>query len=110
MQERDERISRIRARAYQIWEQNGQPEGTHEEDWRLAAEQIDAEMGDTAPMLHAETGDDASPPHPTLSGGSESSGTAFADPFESRRSDASAINETSPQPAPAGRAKARKSL
>src|SRR5689334_12089519 len=39
----DDRDQRIRDRAYQIWEREGRPEGRHDEHWRRAAEEIEAE-------------------------------------------------------------------
>ena len=38
-----EKHKRIERRAYMFWEAEGQPHGKHEEHWRLAARQIDAE-------------------------------------------------------------------
>jgi hypothetical protein len=38
------REDRIRALAYRIWEEEGQPEGMDEDHWRRAAEMIDAEV------------------------------------------------------------------
>jgi Protein of unknown function (DUF2934) len=38
-----EKQSRIERRAYLFWEAEGQPHGRHEEHWRRAAKQIEAE-------------------------------------------------------------------
>ena len=40
-----DRDERIRQRAFEIWQREGQPHGRHEEHWRMAAQEIDAEMG-----------------------------------------------------------------
>ncbi|MFZ0660615.1 MAG: DUF2934 domain-containing protein [Candidatus Binataceae bacterium] len=37
----DNRIRRIRERAYQIWESKGRPEGRQDEDWYEAESQFD---------------------------------------------------------------------
>ncbi|MBZ9674953.1 DUF2934 domain-containing protein [Mesorhizobium sp. ES1-1] len=37
----DDRQERIRKRAHQIWEEEGQPAGHHERHWRQAAQDID---------------------------------------------------------------------
>ena len=39
----EERETRIRERAHEIWEREGRPEGAQEEHWRRACEEIDAE-------------------------------------------------------------------
>ena len=59
----EERERRIRARAYEIWDREGRPEGAQEEHWRRACEEIDAEdrFGHGSPA--AETGV-ASPSQP----------------------------------------------
>ncbi len=41
----DDREERIRARAHQIWEEEGRPEGRHHEHWRQACEEIDGGSG-----------------------------------------------------------------
>ena len=41
-----ELIERIKARAYQIWEEHGRPEGRHDEHWRQAEEEHAGMMGD----------------------------------------------------------------
>jgi hypothetical protein len=38
-----EKQRRIEQRAYLFWQAEGQPHGRHEEHWRLAARQIEAE-------------------------------------------------------------------
>jgi hypothetical protein len=39
----DSRRERIERRAYEIWESEGRPHGRHDEHWRRAAAEIDAE-------------------------------------------------------------------
>jgi hypothetical protein len=39
--ERGKREERIRARAYQIWEENGRPEGYAEKFWLQAEQEVD---------------------------------------------------------------------
>ncbi|WP_027997672.1 DUF2934 domain-containing protein [Sinorhizobium arboris] len=39
----DERDKRIRARAYELWENDGRRDGDHERHWHEAAREIDAE-------------------------------------------------------------------
>ena len=67
------RDERVRQRAFENWERRGRPEGTHDEDWFAAAQEIDAEMGETA-----------APVHPEMSGASG----AASDPFEMLPSEA----------------------
>ena len=43
----DDREDRIRARAHQIWEEQGCPEGRHEEHWRQACAEFGEEGGRT---------------------------------------------------------------
>ena len=38
-----DREDRIRLRAHQLWEAEGQPHGSHDEHWRRAEEEVDAE-------------------------------------------------------------------
>ena len=35
--------SKVRERAYELWEKDGRPEGSEEFYWRLAQEQLEAE-------------------------------------------------------------------
>lgn len=42
------RQERIRARAYEIWEREGRPEGREDEHWRQAAAEVDAEDSDVS--------------------------------------------------------------
>ena len=37
----DDREDRIRKRAHALWEQNGRPEGRHEEHWHQASQEAD---------------------------------------------------------------------
>jgi hypothetical protein len=39
----DEKDDRIRVRAFEIWQQAGQPEGSHMEHWHQAMQEIEAE-------------------------------------------------------------------
>jgi hypothetical protein len=39
-----EHESRIRERAQALWEQEGRPEGRHDEHWRRASQEIDEEV------------------------------------------------------------------
>ncbi|WP_137933786.1 DUF2934 domain-containing protein [Mesorhizobium comanense] len=41
----DDRQERIRNRAHQIWQEEGQPAGQHERHWHQAAADIDREDG-----------------------------------------------------------------
>lgn len=41
----DDRSERIQRRAHEIWEREGQPHGRHEDHWRQAETEIDAETG-----------------------------------------------------------------
>ena len=66
------RDERVRQRAYENWEGRGRPEGTHDQDWFAAAQEIDSEMGETA-----------DPAHPVMSGAS----APASDPFEMLPSD-----------------------
>ena len=36
---------RVRQRAYEIWEREGRPEGSHDEHWERASREIEAEEG-----------------------------------------------------------------
>jgi hypothetical protein len=42
----DDRIERIRARAHEIWEREGRPDGRDADHWRQASDEIDAEGAD----------------------------------------------------------------
>jgi hypothetical protein len=61
------RDERVRLRAYDRWERRGRPEGTHDEDWFAAAQDIDAEICEIA-----------SPVNPEMSGGP----VPAVDPFD----------------------------
>lgn len=41
----DDKHDRIRQRAFEIWEQAGQPHGDHESHWHQAVQEIEAEDG-----------------------------------------------------------------
>jgi hypothetical protein len=68
-----DREDRVRALAYRLWEEEGQPEGMAEEHWRRAAAILDAE--ETESEAPAERED---PPGST-SGGPSTSNTDAAD-------------------------------
>jgi hypothetical protein len=42
----------IRARAYQIWEEEGRPHGRHDEHWRRAAEELGVPAAPSAEDNH----------------------------------------------------------
>ncbi|MFC3631185.1 DUF2934 domain-containing protein [Paracoccus angustae] len=53
------REDQIRQRAHQLWEEQGRPEGQHEEHWRQASSEIgddgdDGMGGDTPPSPHLQ--------------------------------------------------------
>jgi hypothetical protein len=41
----DDKHERVRQRAYEIWKQAGEPHGDHEQHWRQAVQEIEAEDG-----------------------------------------------------------------
>jgi hypothetical protein len=49
-----EKHRRIEQRAYAFWQAEGQPDGRHEEHWRLAAWQIEAEGAAQIPEKRKE--------------------------------------------------------
>ena len=56
-----EKQKRIERRAYLFWEAEGQPHGRHEEHWRCAAREIEAEeiAGDVVPLARTSGRDRA---------------------------------------------------
>lgn len=52
------REDRIRARAYRLWEQSGQPEGNRDDHWYQAERDIDQEEGDVRDADAAPTSED----------------------------------------------------
>jgi hypothetical protein len=56
-----EKQRRIEERAYALWEDEGQPHGRHEEHWRCAAREIEAEeiAGDVVPLARTSGRDRA---------------------------------------------------
>jgi len=42
----DHKVERVKAKAHEIWEREGKPEGRHDEHWRQAEAEVDAEAGD----------------------------------------------------------------
>ena len=56
----DERDERVRQRAYDIWEREGQPSGRERDHWDQARREIDQEeQGRTAPKAPAGGGNEA---------------------------------------------------
>src|SRR4051812_42183709 len=55
-----ERDERIKQRAYELWEQDGRPEGKDGEHWARAAEEIDGESRDGARLRNDEESPTAS--------------------------------------------------
>ena len=51
----DDRQERIRNRAHQIWQEEGQPAGHHERHWHQAAADIDREDATGKPAKKAST-------------------------------------------------------
>ena len=49
----------IRQRAYEIWEQEGRPDGRQDEHWAQACQEIEADSHDQSPA--AEAPEDAPP-------------------------------------------------
>jgi hypothetical protein len=64
---REQDLRRIQLRAFQIWEQEGRPEGRHMEHWRQAEQQIEVEFrvgfpdatGDEDPDSYLSSSDSA---------------------------------------------------
>ncbi|MCW0001215.1 DUF2934 domain-containing protein [Pararhizobium sp. YC-54] len=52
----NDRETRIRQRAYQLWQDEGSPEGKHEEHWAQAAREIDSGDGEIAADNTAQPG------------------------------------------------------
>lgn len=77
----------IQQRAYQIWEQQGRPEGRHLEHWRQAEQELQVEFRVGFPDA---TGDED--PDSYLSS-SDSAGAAA----DRRRADGAAQSQSSPQ-------------
>lgn len=51
---------KIRQRAYELWEQEGQPEGAEQDHWRLAREELEAEqLSAEANILGTESGSES---------------------------------------------------
>ena len=55
----DDRESRIRQRAHALWEQDGRPEGRHEDHWQQASQEVEGgpaqpQDGETAPTDGSE--------------------------------------------------------
>ena len=49
--------SKIRDRAYELWEREGRPEGAAQSNWKQASDELESEASDTS---NADTLDDAS--------------------------------------------------
>ena len=56
----------IRKRAFELWEARGRQEGTHEEDWAAAAQEIDAELSKQAISPFPETSGIVTPENDAL--------------------------------------------
>jgi hypothetical protein len=56
-----DREERVRRRAHEIWEQEGRPEGRHEDHWRQAREEIDRESPPEARSLGSAAQSDLIP-------------------------------------------------
>lgn len=55
------RDDEIRARAYQLWEEEGRPEGRAEQHWFTARESLAIEENHESALLPLDTGTDAEP-------------------------------------------------
>lgn len=55
------RDDKIRARAYQLWEEEGRPEGRAEQHWYTAQENLAVEENQESTYLPSETGTGAEP-------------------------------------------------
>jgi hypothetical protein len=55
------RDDEIRARAYQLWEEEGRPEGRAEQHWFTARESLAIEENHESTLLPLDTGTDAEP-------------------------------------------------
>jgi hypothetical protein len=51
-----DRLERVRQRAYELWEQEGRPDGKAEEHWRRADAEIAREEAPSAPTTSEELG------------------------------------------------------
>jgi DUF2934 family protein len=51
-----DRLERVRQRAYELWEQEGRPDGKEEEHWRRADAEIACEEAPSAPTTSEELG------------------------------------------------------
>ncbi|MDB6452824.1 DUF2934 domain-containing protein [Falsirhodobacter sp. 20TX0035] len=79
-----DRDNAIRTRAHQLWEEEGQPHGRHEEHWNRAKEELDIpeEGGEVGGMLGGQSRDAA----PTaLSGSVEGSADKESEPAKPKR-------------------------
>lgn len=65
----DDRMERIRTRAYDLWQQAGRPDGRHDEHWAQAVREVDAD----------DRGDDPVPIDAVPDGGEDLRRTAEAD-------------------------------
>ena len=63
-----DRDDEIKTRAHRIWEEEGRPEGLHEDHWRRAQEQLNAE--DTAGEVGGMLGGRTAEPTPRVNPGS----------------------------------------
>jgi hypothetical protein len=67
MQTNEEKEKRVRERAYQIWLDEGQPQGRDKEHWRQAEAQVSAEEGEHSAQAEPSQQGDA----PNEGGGSQ---------------------------------------
>ncbi len=45
----DHKVERVKTKAHEIWEREGRPDGRHDEHWRQAEAEVDAESGGSGP-------------------------------------------------------------
>ncbi len=63
------RDDKIRARAYQLWEEEGRPDGRAEQHWYTARESLAVEENQESTYLPVETGTSAEPIEALENGG-----------------------------------------
>ena len=92
------RDDEIRTRAYQLWEEEGRPEGRADQHWFTARESLAVEENHETALLPLDTGTDAEPieavenagEFPTLTDQGEQQIPHHPDPDDARRRDRSA--------------------
>ncbi|MDX2185844.1 MAG: DUF2934 domain-containing protein [Opitutaceae bacterium] len=66
--ETNSRHEEIARRAYELWEQEGRPHGTHERHWLNAERQVlGLAVSSGEPLLRAEPAKEGNPAYPSLS-------------------------------------------